>query len=152
MSEVDCRIRDGTYPWKFGAKPEFPIVPGIDCVGTVSSVGELAIKSGLDVGDRVAALSLDGCTAKYITLKIEDVIKVPDAVDPTEAVAVIRTYTAAFQALMTNVSGYDRYSRKPLSGDRILVVGPCGVFERAVIELAVHLGSKRDGRIKHGLK
>lgn len=119
------------------------MVPGIDCVGIVTSVGSLAIKSGLDLGDRVAALSLNGCTAKYITLKIDEVIKVPEEVDPVEAVAVIRTYTAAFQALMVNVVGMNRYSRKPMHGDKVLIVGPCGLFERALVELSFYLGAKK---------
>jgi NADPH:quinone reductase-like Zn-dependent oxidoreductase len=143
VSDTDCRIRDGQYKWKFGTKPPFPMVPGIDCVGIITSVGHLAIKSGLDLGDRVAALSMNGCTAKYVTLKIDEVIKVPDGVVPAEAVAVVRTYTAAFQSLMTNVQGFNRYSRKPLSGDRVLIVGPCGVFERALVEIALYLGAKR---------
>lgn len=124
-------------------KPQFPLVPGIDCVGIIESVGSLAIKSGLDVGDRVAALSLNGCTSKYITLKIDEVIKVPDDVDSAEAVTVIRTYTAAFQCLMQECHGRDRYKRKPLVDDRVLIVGPCGVFERALVELATYLGAKR---------
>ena len=113
MSDVDCRIRDGTYKWKFGGKPSFPMCPGLDCVGIISSVGSLAIKSGLDVGDRVAALSMNGCTAKYVNLKIDEVIKVPDDVDAAEAVTVIRTYTAAFQCLMHNFRGMNRYARHP---------------------------------------
>lgn len=143
VCDTDCRIRDGTFSWKFGTKPQFPMVPGIDCVGIVTSVGSLAIKSGLDLGDRVAALSLNGCTAKYITLKIDEVIKVPEEVDPVEAVAVIRTYTAAFQALMVNVVGMNRYSRKPMHGDKVLIVGPCGLFERALVELSFYLGAKK---------
>lgn len=143
VSEIDCRIRDGTYKWKFGRKPPFPMCPGIDCIGIITSVGSLAIKSGLDVGDRVAALSLKGCTAKYVNLKIDEVIKVPDDVDAAEAATVIRTYTAAFQCLMYTFRGMNRYSRKPLSRDRVLIVGPCGVFERALVELANLLGAKR---------
>ena len=119
------------------------MVPGVDCVGIITSVGHLAIKSGLDLGDRVAALSLNGCTAKYLMLKIDEVIKVPEDVDPTEAVAVIRTYTAAFQVLMTDMKGMQRYSRKPMHGDRVLIVGPCGVFERALVDLSLYLGAKQ---------
>jgi NADPH:quinone reductase-like Zn-dependent oxidoreductase len=117
--------------------------PGIDCVGIITSVGSSAIKSGLDLGDRVAALSLNGCTAKYVKLKIDDVIKVPDDVDSAEAVVVLQTYSAAFQCLLTNVDGMNRYSRKPLKNDKVLVVGPFGVFERAVVELAFYLGARK---------
>lgn len=141
VSDIDCRIRDGTYKWNFGQAPTFPIVPGIDVVGEVTSVGALAAQSGLEPGDKIAALSMKGCTAKYITLKFDEVIKIPDSLDSAEAVVVIRTYTAAFQVLMTNIQ-LDRYSRKPLEGEKILIVGSCGAFERAVIELAVYMGAK----------
>ncbi len=117
--------------------------PGLDCVGIVTSAGDLAIRYGIDLGDRVAALSMNGCTAKYIHLKFDEIIKVPDKVDPKEAVAVIRTYTAAFQALMMNLKGSSRYSRKPMLGDKVLIVGPCGAFERALVELSLYLGAKR---------
>lgn len=143
VSKIDCKIRNGTFSWKYCTKPSFPMCPGIDCVGIVSSVGSLAIKNGLDLGDRVAALSLDGCTAKYVKLKIDQVIKVPDDIDPAEAVVVLHNYVPAFQCLLTNVDGMNRYSRKPLKNDRVLVVGPFGVFERAVVELALYLGAKR---------
>lgn len=117
--------------------------PGLDCVGIVTSAGDLAIRYGIDLGDRVAALSMNGCTAKYLHLKFDEIIKVPDKVDPKEAVAVIRTYTAAFQALMMNLKGSSRYSRKPMLGDKVLIVGPCGAFERALVELSLYLGAKR---------
>ncbi len=67
----------------------------------------------------------------------------PLEVDPFEAVALIRTYTAAFQALMQGISGHQRYSRKPLMNKRILIVGPCGTFERALVDLSNLLGAQR---------
>jgi NADPH:quinone reductase-like Zn-dependent oxidoreductase len=111
-------------------------------VGIVTSAGDFAMKCGIEPGNKVAALSMTGCTAKYITLKCDEVIKIPETLDSAEAVVVIRTYTAAFQALMTTIHGKDRYSRKSLDGERILIVGPCGPFERAVVELALCLGAK----------
>jgi len=38
---------------------------------------------------------------------------------------------------------HTRHSRKPLVGKKILIVGSCGTFERAIIELALFLGAKR---------
>lgn len=141
VSDIDCKIRNGSFKWKFGQKPAFPLVPGLDCVGIVTSTGELAMKYGIEPGSKVAALSMNGCTAKYITLKFDEVIKIPESLDSAEAVVVIRTYTAAFQALMTTIDGHDRYKRKPLDGEKILIVGPCGAFERALVELALYLGA-----------
>mmetsp|Transcript_14812 Transcript_14812/g.17243 ORF Transcript_14812/g.17243 Transcript_14812/m.17243 type:complete len:405 (-) Transcript_14812:539-1753(-) len=143
VSSIDCQIRNGTYPWKFGQKPPFPIVPGVDCVGVVVSCGSLAGKSGIEPGDRVASFLMHGCNAKYIVAKFYDLVRVPENVDPFQAVALIRTYTAAFQALMGGIHGHGRYSRKPLFQKKVLVVGPCGTFERALVELSIFLGAKR---------
>lgn len=143
VCDEDCRIRDGTFTWKLGQKPSFPMCPGLDCVGIVTSAGELAVRYGIDLGDRVAALSLNGCTSKYIMLKFDEIVKVPDNADPKEAVAVVRVYTAAFQALMMNLKGSNRYARKPMEGDKVLIVGPCSAFEKALVELSFYLGAKR---------
>lgn len=69
-------------------------------------------------------------------------MRIPNEVDPYEAVAVIRSYTTAFQALMQGIHGHERYSRKPLMNKRILIVGPCGNFERALVDLSNFLGAE----------
>ena len=91
----------------------------------------------------MASFLLHGCNAKYTHLHYKDLVRVPQDVDPFEAVALIRTYTAAFQVLMHGIDGHERYSQKPLINKRILLVGRCGTFERAVIDLANLLGAKR---------
>jgi len=143
VSIDDCRIRDGSYKWKFGQKPQFPICPGMDCFGTVLSCGKTALTSGVIPGDRVAALVMHGCNAKYRTVSYKDIVKAPEDLDACSAVCVIRTYAAAFQALMFGKAGHLRYSRKPLNGRKILIVGPCGTFERALVELSIFLGAKK---------
>jgi len=143
VSSLDCRIRDGSFKWKFGQKPSFPIIPGVDCIGTVLSCGLNAEKNGIAPGDRVASFCLHGCNAKYRKLNYLDLIRVPDDICPYEAVVIIRTYTAAFQALMQGIHGHSRYSRKPLFQKRVLIVGPYGTFERALVELSIFLGAKK---------
>ena len=143
MSLNDCYIRENKFKWKFGQKPTFPIVPGMDLVGIVISSGSKTSEYDIQPGDKVAALVMHGCNAKYRTLQHKHLIKVPDDVESGEAVSMIRTYTEAFQALMQNVTEPARYSNKPLNGKRILIVGPCGNFERAMVELSLLLGAKR---------
>ena len=72
-----------------------------------------------------------------------DLVRVPDEVDPFDAVALIRVYTSAFQTLMQGIHGHERYARKPLMNRRILIVGPCGTFERALVDLSNLLGAQR---------
>ena len=136
-------MRAGTYEWAFREKPSLPIVPGIDCVGVIISCGENARKNGIEPGDRVAALMMGGCHAKYRTMAYNDVVKISDSVDAGKAVSVIRAYGAAFQVLMTGKTGHSRYQRKPLNGKKVLVAGPMGSFERAVVELAIAFGAKK---------
>lgn len=143
VSSMDCQIRDGSYNWKFGKKPPFPIVPGVECVGIVTSCGHRAEESGIVAGDRVASFLLHGCNAKYRIANYQDLVRVPEEVDPFETVALMRTYTSAFQALMQGIHGHGRYSRKPLLHKRVLIVGPCGNFERALVELSIFLGARK---------
>ena len=143
VSSIDCKIREGSFQWRLGQKPAFPIVPGGDFVGIVTSCGSNAEANGILPGDRVASFLYHGCNAKYRVTNYNGLVKVPKEVSPFEAVALIRTYTAAFQALMQGISGHGRYSRKPLLDKRVLIVGPCGTFERALVELSTLLGAKK---------
>jgi NADPH:quinone reductase-like Zn-dependent oxidoreductase len=140
---MDCEIRDGKYQWKFGQKPSFLIVPGVDCVGIVTSCSSSAEKSDIVPGDRVASFLLHGCNAKYRLCTYTALVRMPKETNPFEAVALIRAYTAAFQALMQGMHGHSHYSPKPLLHKRVLIVGPCGTFERALVELSIYLGARK---------
>ena len=47
------------------------------------------------MGERVAALTVFGGYAEYIYLREEDLIPIPDTLDPAEAVTLILNYTVA---------------------------------------------------------
>ena len=78
-------------------QPKFPFVPGYDLVGVVAAVGP-----GVDasfVGTRVAALTKTGGWASYALLAAEDLLPVPDGIDPAEAETLVVNGITAWQML-----------------------------------------------------
>jgi NADPH:quinone reductase-like Zn-dependent oxidoreductase len=72
-----------------------------------------------------------GGNAKYITLKYEQLIRVPDGVDPVVALCLSSTYVPAREAL-----DLARKMNTPFTGANILVIGGNGPSGLATIELA----------------
>src|SRR5690554_5613285 len=91
---TDMVIRKGKYP-EVKTKPPFSL--GYDMVGVVNKLGEGV--SGLQVGDRVADLTVIGAYSEFICLPGAKLTKLPDAIDTSEAVALILSYTTAYQML-----------------------------------------------------
>ena len=112
-------------------------MPGSDLVGTVYALGADAIRnSGLSVGDRVAAVVPSGGNAKYITLRYDQVIRVPEGTDPVIALCLSSTYVPAREAL-----DLARKMNTPFTGANILVIGGNGPSGLATIELAMMEGA-----------
>ncbi|OLF17367.1 medium chain dehydrogenase/reductase family protein [Actinophytocola xanthii] len=126
VSYGDVLFQRGVVPG--GPKP--PFVPGCDLVGVVESVG--AGVTGLEVGQRVAALVVSGGYTTGINLPAERLVPVPDGVDPVRAAAVSLNYFIAHQML-------HRVARIS-SGQSILVHGASGGVGLAFLQLAEHIG------------
>ena len=82
-----------------------------------------------------------GGNSRYIRVKADQLVKVPKAVDPAEAVCLAEAYLGAFQALQYTQSSWARYSSQSLIGKSILVVNGMTNAGYAVIELAIALGA-----------
>jgi NADPH:quinone reductase-like Zn-dependent oxidoreductase len=124
----DVQARYGQTP----IAPKVPFVPGYAIVGTVDAVGQPKRSDGKGVpgaavGDRVAALTISGGYAEYITLDENNLIPVPDALDPAEAVTLILNYIVAYQTL--------HRSAKVEAGDKILIIGASGGVGTALLQL-----------------
>ncbi len=106
---TDLSMRYGMYP----GVPLLPYAPGYDMVGRITALGE-----GVDsftIGQMVAALTVTGGYAEYITLPAGRLVPVPEGLDPSEVASLIQSYTTAYQLL-------HRVARvRP--GQRILVHG-----------------------------
>ncbi|KAL7510130.1 hypothetical protein ACHAXN_007321 [Cyclotella atomus] len=124
----DCMIRRG----KWYDMQSLPFVPGSDLVGTIHEIGSEAVRAGgFKVGDRVAAVVPAGGNAKYITLNYDQIIRVPEGVDPVVALSLSSTYVPAREAL-----DLARKMNTPFTGANILVIGGNGPSGLATIELA----------------
>jgi NADPH:quinone reductase len=117
----DVNIRRGRYP----RAPRPPFTPGYAMVGVVDQLGPDT--AGLKTGQRVAALTFYGSYSQYIVLSTQELIPVPEGVDPVEAVTVAFNYVAAYQ-MLHRVAHVER-------GWRILIHGAGGGIGTAFLEL-----------------
>jgi len=123
-SFTDIMIRKGLYA-ELGEEP--PFVPGYDLVGVVDKVGEGVTR--VRTGDRVADLTVWGAYTEYAIRPDTHLVAVPEGVDAGEAVALILSYTTAYQLL------YRAAGAQP--GQSILVHGASGAVGTALTQLAV---------------
>jgi len=91
---TDVTIRRHLYPWVL-RRP--PFVIGYDVVGEIDQLGDGV--SGLQLGDRVADMTVLGSNAAYRTLRADCVTRVPADVDAAEAATLILSWTTAYQLL-----------------------------------------------------
>jgi NADPH:quinone reductase-like Zn-dependent oxidoreductase len=127
----DIAARIGNRPWL----PEVPFVPGYSFLGIVDALG--AGVGNVTVGDRVVALTQTGSHSEYIYWKAEELVPVPEDLDPAKAVVLVLNYLVAYQIL-------HRVARvKPQ--DKVLIVGASGGVGTAFLELGRLAGLKMYG-------
>jgi len=135
VSKEDCKIRCG-----LGEKNVLlPNTPGFDFVGRVM----YSQSNEINPGERVASfLPLMGGNARYITISAKSIVKLPDDIDPTEVVCLIRSYVMAFHCLFCGIPIYNRrYNNSSLKGKKILVTAGSSLIGQATIQLALALGA-----------
>jgi len=117
----DIMARQGIHP----ETPRVPFTPGWDLVGEVDRLGEGV--SGLEPGQRVAALPIHGAYAEFVCLPQRELVPVPSGVDAAEAVSLILNYVTAYQML------YRSAQVRP--GQRVLIHGAAGGVGSALLQL-----------------
>lgn len=127
----DVAIRRGTRP--FLARP--PYVPGYCTVGEVDAVGEGV--TGLAEGDRVAALMQYGGYSEVVYWEARQLVRVPDALNPAEAVLIILNYLTAYQVLHRAAQVHAQ--------DSVLIIGASGGVGTALLQLGKEAGLKMYG-------
>ncbi len=115
----------------------FPMIPGIDLVGTVEhsdsadyKVGDTVVHTGWGVGE-----VHPGGLAEKARLKSEWLVPLPDAFSPTQAMAI---GTAGFTAMLC-VMALERHGVTPDKGE-ILVTGAAGGVGSVAVSLLAKLG------------
>ena len=93
--------------------------------------------TGFTHGQRVAALTVYGAFAEYLTREAEDFLPIPDAVSDQEAAAVILNYITAWQMIHRTVNVQP--------GKTALVTGAAGGVGTAALQLLRLAGVKTYG-------
>ena len=112
---TDVLIRRHLYPQTMRHRP--PFVMGYDVVGEIDQLGDDV--SGLQVGDRVADMTVVGSNAAYRTLRADRLTRVPVGVDAAEAATLILSWTTPLTGLLHRAARVQR-------GQRVLVHGAAG--------------------------
>ena len=120
---TDVVIRRHLYAQTMFRRP--PFVVGYDVVGEIDQLGDGV--NGLRVGDRVADMTVVGSNAMYRTLRADQVVRAPAAIDAAEAAALILNWTTAYQLL--------HRAAQVRPGQRVLVQGAAGALGQALLVL-----------------
>lgn len=118
----------------------YPVTPGYDFAGVVAENGVGSAKYA--VGEQVAGLPLTGGYQQFICVAEDDLIPVPQDLEPNHIVSVILNYTTAYQLLTRAVH------LKP--GDAALFHGAAGGVGTAMLQLAGLSGVKLYGTVSGG--
>jgi NADPH2:quinone reductase len=121
VSYADLLMREGVHP----ETPRPPYTLGWDLIGVVDKPGVDVF--GLEPGQMVAALSVRGAYAEYICLPQEELVPVPEGLDPAEALVVVFNYVTAYQMM--------RRSARVRPGQRALIHGAAGGIGTALLQL-----------------
>jgi NADPH:quinone reductase-like Zn-dependent oxidoreductase len=131
LNPLDLLIASGAF---HSARHETPYVPGSECVGVVLD------SDRYPTGSRVyaechASPSTPGTFAAQLVARDEDLLPLPNGLDPVLAAAVGNSGTAAFMPLMETAG------LRP--GETVLVLGATGAVGQLAIQVAHHSGAGR---------
>ncbi len=127
----DLLMREGVHP----ETPRLPFTPGWDLVGVVDRLGGGV--SGIERGQRVAALPIFGAYADFVCLPQRELVPVPSGLDAAEAVSLVLNYVTAYQML--------HLSAPVGPGRRALIHGAAGGVGSALLQLGRLVGLEMYG-------
>lgn len=136
VCQDDVAIRLGNRP--FLKKP--PFTPGYAFIGIVDAIGQGV--EDVRVGDRVAALTKYGSHTEIIYWSANELVHVPESLDPAEAVTLILNYLVAYQIL--------HRIAKVKAGDKALIIGASGGVGTAFLQLGRLAGLEMYGLASSG--
>ncbi|MEU7169598.1 NADPH:quinone reductase [Streptomyces morookaense] len=133
VNHVDTFVRSGAWRTPLA----FPFVVGRDLVGTVAEAGPGA--PGFRPGDRVWCNSMghdgrQGAAAERVVVPADRLYRLPDGVDPVEAVALAHPAATAYLALFTH--------GRLRAGETVLVAGAAGNVGSALVVMAAQAGAR----------
>ncbi|HLU00829.1 MAG TPA: NADPH:quinone oxidoreductase family protein [Burkholderiaceae bacterium] len=124
---------------RYQEKPALPFVPGLDAAGIVRAAGSSVQR--FKPGDRVISSGVAGAWSCRLIAPEHRLVRVPDGLDPADAVASINSHLTAYHALI------DRASLA--RGERVLVLGANGAVGNASIQIARYMGAEVFTVVRH---
>ena len=128
VNYVDGLLCQGRYQ----ITPPTPFVPGGEVAGQVAAVGEGV--TGVDVGDRVIAMTGFGGFAEQALVSVLSLVPIPERLGFGQAAALIQSYSTALFTLTRRT--------RVAPGEWVLVLGAGGGVGLAMIDVAVALGAR----------
>ncbi|MFF1924568.1 zinc-binding alcohol dehydrogenase family protein [Streptomyces sp. NPDC058221] len=131
LNPLDLLIASGTF---HSARHEEPYVPGSECTGVVLESDRFAPGTWV-YAECHASPATPGSFASKVHVSDEDVMPLPDGLDPVLAAAVGNSGTAAFIPLLETAG------LRP--GETVLILGATGVVGRLAVQVAHRSGAGR---------
>jgi len=131
LNPLDLLIASGTF---HSVRHEAAYVPGSECVGVVLDSDRYPPGSWV-YAECHASPATPGAFATQVLIPDEDLLPLPDGVDPVQAAAVGNSGTAAFIPLV-DVAGL-----RP--GETVLVLGATGAVGQLAVQVAHRKGAGR---------
>ncbi|MFB7085188.1 zinc-binding alcohol dehydrogenase family protein [Streptomyces sp. NPDC056296] len=131
LNPLDLLIASGTF---HSARHEEPYVPGRECVGIVLASDRYPLGSWV-YGESEASPGSPGAFATQALIADEDLLLLPNGLDPVRAAAVGNSGIAAYMPLI------EEAGLRP--GETVLVLGATGAVGQLAIQVARGFGAGR---------
>jgi NADPH2:quinone reductase len=146
LNPLDLLIASGTF---HSVRHESPYVPGSECVGVVIDSDRFA-QGSLVYAECHASPARPGSLSTQVLVDDEDILLLPDGLDPIQAAAIGNSGVAAYMPLV-EIAGI-----RP--GDHVLILGATGAVGQIAVQIAkakgvAHVvGVGRDSTVLEHLK
>ena len=131
LNPLDLLIASGTF---HSVRHESPYVPGSECVGVVIDSDRFA-RGSLVYAECHASPARPGSFSTQVLVDDENILVLPDGLDPVQAAAIGNSGVAAYMPLVETAG------LRP--GDNVLILGATGVVGQIAVQIARAKGAAR---------
>jgi len=131
LNPLDLLIASGTF---HSVRHESPYVPGSECVGVVIDSDRFA-QGTLVYAECHASPARPGAFSTQVLVDDENILLLPDGLDPVQAAAIGNSGVAAYMPLVETA--------RIRSGDNVLILGATGAVGQIAVQIAKAKGAAR---------